>query len=59
MNNTETPTYKKVMITFRVPPETYQAMIAKVREKKDKDDRGYSINQYLTELIQKDIAGKK
>lgn len=52
MNNSNVLTAEKVMITLRLPPDTYTAMMQEVRDKKDNIDRGYSINQFLTELIE-------
>ncbi len=58
MNNTGIPTKKKVGIPLRIPYEVYQQMVEYVHEKK-KEDRGYSFNQYLTELLTKDLKKKK
>ena len=54
MNKSEIPTYQKIMLPVRLSPEVYYEMMEKVHAKK-KDERGYSINQYLTELIVKDL----
>lgn len=56
MNKSSTPTYQKIMIPLRLPPELYNQMMEKVQKKK-KDERGYSVNQYLTELLSKDLKG--
>ena len=56
MNKSGIYTYDKVMLTLRLPPETYADMIEKVQKIK-KDERGFSINQYLTELIERDLKG--
>ena len=58
MNNSDTPTYQKVMIPVRLTPELYRAMMDHVQSEK-KDERGYSINQYLTELLEKDLKKKR
>lgn len=42
------------MIPLRLPPEIYNQMMDKVQERK-KEERGYSINQYLTEILSKDL----
>ena len=58
MNSTKTPTNDKTVLPLRLPPELYNKMRKKVNKKKDKV-RGYSINEYLTELITKDLEVKK
>jgi hypothetical protein len=58
MNNTQTPTEEKVMIPVRVPKEVYRTMMDMIHRKKE-DDLGYSMNQYLTDLIEADLFRKK
>lgn len=58
MNKSNTPTYEKIMIPLRLPPEIYHQMMDEVQKKK-KDERGYSINQYLTEILTKDLEEKE
>ena len=58
MNKTTTPTYEKIMIPLRLPPEIYSRMMDEVQRKK-KDERGYSVNQYLTEILSKDLESKE
>lgn len=58
MNNSKVSTQEKVMLPLRLPPEVYQKVRNKVNAKKD-DVRGYSINEYLTELVMKDLGVKK
>ncbi len=58
MNKTDTPTYQKIMLPLRVTSELYNKMIEKVQDKK-KEKRGYSLNEYITDLIAKDLDGKK
>ena len=58
VNKSNIPTYQKIMIPLRLPPEIYNQMMDKVQERK-KEERGYSINQYLTEILSKDLEGKK
>ena len=31
----------------------------KIGQRKKKDERGYSVNQYLTDILTKDLEGKK
>lgn len=57
MNKTKTPTYEKIMIPLRLPPEIYNRMMEVVQKRK-KDERGYSVNQYLTEILSNDLEGK-
>ncbi len=57
MNKSNTPTYEKIMIPLRLPPDIYHRMMDEVQKKK-KDERGYSVNQYLTEILTKDLEEK-
>ena len=57
VNKSNIPTYQKIMIPLRLPPEIYNQMMNKVQERK-KAQRGYSINQYLTEILSKDLEEK-
>ena len=58
MNKSETPTKQKVPIPLRLPPELYEQMMELIHERK-KEERGYSVNQYLTEILTKDLEEKK
>ena len=58
VNKSSTPTYQKIMIPLRLPPEIYHRMMDEVQKKK-KDERGYSVNQYLTEILTKDLKEKE
>lgn len=58
MNKSNTPTYEKIMIPLRLPPEIYSRMMDEVQRRK-KDERGYSVNQYLTEILTKDLEDKQ
>jgi hypothetical protein len=57
MNSSKIPTIEKTMLPLRLPPELYRKLRDKVNQKKD-DKRGYSINEYLTELIINDLEDK-
>lgn len=57
MNKSNTPTYEKIMIPLRLPPDIYHRMMDEVQKKK-KGERGYSVNQYLTDILTKDLEGK-
>lgn len=57
MNKSSTPTYQKIMIPLRLPPEIYHRMMDEVQKKK-KEERGYSVNQYLTEILSRDLEKK-
>ena len=58
MNKTDTPTYGKVCLTLRLPPEVYADLMDYVYEKK-KGERGFSINQHITEVLTKSLKKKK
>ena len=58
MNKSDTPTKQKISIPLRLPPELYEQMMEVVQKKKKKE-RGYSVNQYLTEILIKDLEEKK
>ena len=58
MNKSDTPTKQKISIPLRLPPELYEQMMEVVQKKKKKE-RGYSVNQYLTEILTKDLEEKK
>ena len=58
MNKSKTPTKQKIPIPLRLPPELYEQMIELIHERK-KEERGYSVNQYLTEILTKDLEEKK
>lgn len=47
------------MIPLRLPPDTYKAVLQKVRTEKDNNNRGYSVNQFLTELIENNLYAKR
>ena len=57
MNKSDVITYEKVLMSLRLPPEVYQKVREKVYLEKNKN-RGYSINEYITELIVKDLDKK-
>ena len=57
MNKSDTPTNQKIPIPLRLPPELYEQMMEVVQKKKKKE-RGYSVNQYLTEILAKDLKDK-
>ena len=58
VNKSSTPTYQKIMIPLRLPPDIYNRMVEEVQKKKKKE-RGYSVNQYLTEILIKDLEEKE
>ena len=59
MNKTKTPTVDKITYPLRLPPKLYKEIRAKVSGIKEKDNYAYSINDFLTELIEKEIIEKK
>ena len=54
MNKSTTPTSKKIGIPLRLEPELYEKMMDRVHKEK-KNQRGYSVNQLLTELLEKEL----
>ena len=57
MNKTKTPTSEKIGIPLRLEPELYEKMMDRVQKEK-KNQRGYSVNQLLTELLEKELKEK-
>ncbi len=57
MNKSNVLTVEKIMLPLRLSPDIYNKVRKAVNDKKNKE-RGYSINQYLTELITKDLESK-
>ena len=58
MKKTKTPTSEKIGIPLRLEPELYEKMMDRVQKEKKKQ-RGYSVNQLLTELLEKELNEKK
>ena len=58
MNTSDTPTHQKIMIPLRLPPNIYDLMMSEVQKRKKKE-RGYSVNQYLTEILSKDLKKRE
>ena len=58
MSNYDIPTMQKIMLPVRISPDLYKKMRDKVNRQKE-EDRGYSMNEYLTDLIRRDLEGKK
>ena len=57
MNKSDTPTKQKISISLRLPPELYEQMMELIHERK-KEERGYSINQYITEILEGELKEK-
>jgi hypothetical protein len=55
MNATKTPSAEKKAFPLRLPTDLYKKLRYKVQSEKDKGNYAYSINEYLTELIKKDL----
>jgi len=53
MNKTKTPTVEKKTFPLRLPPNTYKKIRARVNKIKESDNYAYSINDFLTEIIEK------
>ena len=58
MKEKDIPTKEKVMIPLRISDELYKKIRDKVNKKKD-IARGYSINKYISELIENNIEEGK
>lgn len=58
MNKTKTPTAQKVTFPLRLPPKIYRHIRAKVNEIKENENYAYSINDFLTEIIEKGLKDK-
>ena len=52
MNNTNTPTVQKIVFPLRLPPDLYKEVRKEVQKEKDKGNYSYSINDFLTEIIE-------
>lgn len=58
MNKSNTPTSEKIMIPLRLPPEVYLKLIEEVQKRK-RQKRGFSVNEFLTDLVTKELKEKK
>lgn len=58
MNNSDVSTYEKIMIPLRLSPNVYQRVLERVQEEKKKQ-RGYSINQFVTSIIERELEENK
>jgi len=58
MKEIEIPTREKIMIPLRISDELYKKVRNKVNSEKN-NIRGYSINKYIAELIEKNIETQK
>ena len=58
MNKTKTPTVDKVSFPLRLPPKMYKQIRDKVNEIKENENYAYSINDFLTEIIEKGLKEK-
>ena len=59
MNKTKTPTVDKVTFPLRLPPKMYKQIRAKVNKIKENENYAYSINDFLTEVIEKSLKETK
>lgn len=59
MNKTKIPTIDKVKFSLRLTSSTYKKIRARVEEIREKEGYAYSINDYLTELIEKGLKDKR
>lgn len=59
MNNTKTPTVEKIVFPLRLPPDLYKEVRKEVQKEKDKGNYSYSINDFLTEIIEERFKESK
>ena len=52
MNNTKTPAVQKIVFPLRLPPDLYKEVRKEVQKEKDKGNYSYSINDFLTAVIE-------
>ena len=55
MNKTKIPTVDKVTFPLRLTPNTYKKIRAIVNDIKENQNYAYSINEFLTEIIEKGL----
>ena len=53
------PTVDKVTFPLRLPPKMYKQIREKVNEIKENENYAYSINDFLTEIIEKGLKEKE
>ncbi len=58
MNKTKTRTADKVTFPLRLPPKMYKQIREKVNVVKENENYAYSINDFLTEIIEKGLKEK-
>lgn len=58
MNKTKTPTANKKTFPLRLPPDIYKKVRDRVQNEKDKGNYAYSINDFLTEVIERGLEEK-
>ena len=58
MNKTKTPTVEKKTFPLRLPQKMYKQIREKVNEIKENENYAYSINDFLTEIIEKGLKEK-
>lgn len=58
MNKTKIPTVDKVTFPLRLPPKMYKQVRDRVNEIKENENYAYSINDFLTEIIEKGLKEK-
>ena len=59
MNKTKVATVDKVGFLLRLTPSTYKKIRARVEEIREVEGYSYSINDFLTELIEKGLKEKR
>ena len=59
MTENEKKIAAKETFPLRLPPDTYRKVRDRVQKEKDKGNYAYSINDFLTEIIEKELKEKK
>lgn len=59
MNKTKVATADKVGFLLRLTPTTYKKIRVRVEEIRESEGCAYSINDFLTELIEKGLKDKR
>lgn len=59
MNKTTTPTSEKKVFSLRLPPDLYEEVHRRVQEEKLKGNYAYSINDFLTQIIEEGLKKAK
>ena len=59
MNRTNTSTANKKTFPLRLPPAMYQKIRYRVQKEQNKGNYSYSINEFLTKIIEEGLKNNK